>query len=178
MSGELILIGGGARSGKSALALRLARARAAEVTFVATAEAYDEEMAERIARHRAERDATFRTVEEPIDLPGVLLRERGVVLVDCLTLWLSNLLCRGDADAEVLDAFGQLEAALAAREACAILVTNEVGLGIVPESPMARSFRDLAGTLHRRLAARADEVYLAAMGLCLRIKPSALAVDV
>ncbi len=148
--GDLVLVGGGVRSGKSALALRLARARAAEVTFVATAQAFDDEMAARIARHRAERDAAFHTVEEPLDLPGVLLRERGVVLVDCLTLWLSNLLCRGDTDAEVEGAFDRLESALAGRGAAAILVSNEVGLGIVPESAVARRFRDLAGTLHRR----------------------------
>ncbi len=177
MSGELVLIGGGARSGKSALALRLARARAAEVTFVATAQAFDDEMAARIARHREERDAAFRTVEEPLELGAVLRRETGVVLVDCLTLWLSNLLCRGDTDEAVLAAFDALEDALALRAAPAILVSNEVGLGIVPESALARRFRDLAGALHRRLAARADEVYLAAMGLVLRIKPSALVVE-
>ena len=173
MTCGLILVGGGARSGKSRFALHLARSLGVRCTFVATAEALDEEMAERIRRHRAERAGGFFTVEEPWALPEALDAVTGadVVLVDCLTLWVSNLLVRGLAPGDVGAAFDRLEAALARRRAHVILVTNEVGMGLVPDTPLGRVFRDAIGDLHQRLAARADEVYGAMMGIVLRLRP-------
>ncbi|QJU59755.1 bifunctional adenosylcobinamide kinase/adenosylcobinamide-phosphate guanylyltransferase [Sphingomonas sp. AP4-R1] len=170
-----ILVLGGARSGKSAHAQRLAEAAAeaagGDLVFIATAEAYDDEMRDRIARHRADRDARWRTVEAPRDLAEAIRAEGGegrTILVDCLTLWLSNLLL-ADAD---LDAAGEALAA-AAEEARAriVLVSNEVGFGIVPDNALARRFRDAAGRLNQRMAARCEAVDLVVAGIPLPVKP-------
>jgi adenosylcobinamide kinase/adenosylcobinamide-phosphate guanylyltransferase len=172
--GKFVFIGGGARSGKSRFALARAFALGQRRLFVATAEPLDDEMRDRIARHRQQRGSAFDTVEEPMALPEVIAAERAhdVIVVDCLTLWLSNLLVRG-ADADVaarrLDA---LVEALRVRHAHVVLVSNEVGMGLVPETPLGRLFRDLAGGAHQRLAALADEVYLAATGVVLRLRPA------
>jgi adenosylcobinamide kinase/adenosylcobinamide-phosphate guanylyltransferase len=165
---ELIL--GGARSGKSALAVRLARSSDLPVTFVATATAGDAEMLERIARHRAERPPTWRVVEEPIRLAAALRAEcRGdrFVIVDCLPLWLSNLLL---AEAPLEPERAALLDALATLSGRIVLVANEVGLGIVPESALGRRFRDLAGLLNQSVAARCDRVTLVAAGLPVVLK--------
>jgi adenosylcobinamide kinase/adenosylcobinamide-phosphate guanylyltransferase len=170
--GRMILIGGGARSGKSAFALARARRLGARRVFVATAEALDDEMRVRIERHRQERGAAFTTLEVPRKLPEVLATvEADVVVIDCLTLWLSNLLV---ADLPALTIHAQVDAlttVLARRRFHALLVSNEVGMGIVPETPLGRAFRDLAGWAHQRLARAADEIYLAAMGMVLRVHP-------
>jgi adenosylcobinamide kinase/adenosylcobinamide-phosphate guanylyltransferase len=169
--GVLVLVGGGARSGKSAFALDRARRAGTRRIYVATAEPGDDEMRERIERHRAERGGDLETIEEPLDLAAALRRSAtaDVVVVDCLTLWLANRLLRGDAPAQVLE---QLDRALAVpRAPCAIVVTNEVGMGIVPDTPLARAFRDLAGRAHQRLAAAADEIHVALLGTVLRIRP-------
>lgn len=176
---RLVLVGGGVRSGKSAFALRRASELGARRVFLATAEARDAEMSDRIARHQIERGDSFATVEEPLALAERLtaLGARGdvdVVLIDCLTLWLSNLLVRGDDERRVDAAVAELVQVLAARRFHAVLVTNEVGMGIVPESALGRLFRDVAGRSHQRLAALADEVHFAALGLVLKLKPSAL----
>jgi adenosylcobinamide kinase/adenosylcobinamide-phosphate guanylyltransferase len=177
MSGRFVLIGGGARSGKSAFALRLARSDAFSegqggLAFVATAEALDDEMRDRIRRHREERGAGFETIEEALDLVGALGRIKAeVVVIDCLTLWISNLLCRGDSDSDVLEGISRLQARLAVRDRHFVVVTNETGLGLVPDNPLGRRFRDLAGTMNQRMARTADEVYFGAMGLILRLKP-------
>src|SRR5262249_51583812 len=139
--------------------------------YVATAEAKDAEMAERIAVHRAQRAAGWRTVEAPHDLAGTLAvaPAAAAVLVDCLTLWLSNrMLAEADIDAET----GRVEAALDGRARPVVLVANEVGYGIVPDNPLARRFRDLQGRLNQRLAARADRVVLVVAGLPLQVKGS------
>jgi adenosylcobinamide kinase / adenosylcobinamide-phosphate guanylyltransferase len=181
-SAKLILVGGGARSGKSRFALRRARELAGvggRVVFIATAQALDDEMAERIRRHRAERDPAWSTIEEPLALAQALRRAGEgegegapvAVVVDCLTLWLSNLFGRGDGPADLAAAFAEVEAELARRRAHVVLVGNEVGLGVVPETPLGRRFRDAAGSLHQRLAARADETYAALMGMVLRLRP-------
>lgn len=180
---KLILVGGGARSGKSRFALDYARRLGSRRRFVATARAVDAEMAERIARHRWERGADFVTDEEPLELPSVLAQAHGddaeVVVVDCLTLWLANLLAQdqpaiaapsGVAN-EVAAQVDRLLAAVAPRRQHVILVSNEVGLGLVPETPLGRSFRDIAGRAHQAIAAQADEVYLAVMGLVIRLLP-------
>jgi adenosylcobinamide kinase / adenosylcobinamide-phosphate guanylyltransferase len=172
-AGSLILIGGGARSGKSRFALARAAALGAQRVFVATAQAFDDEMARRIALHRGERDASFRTVEEPLDLVHALrsIGRADVVVVDCLTLWLSNLLVRGDDEGAVLGAVAALRDQLAERRHHAIVVTNEVGMGIVPDGALARTFRDVAGIAHQELARVADEVHVAILGTVLRVKP-------
>lgn len=167
---ELIL--GGARSGKTRYAERRAQVSGLDVVCIVTAEAHDAEMAERIAHHRAARPAHWRTVESPRALAATLAAEATptrCLLVDCLTLWLSNLLCAGD------------EAALAAETAALLervphlpgrllLVSNEVGWGIVPAEPLARRFRDEAGRLHQQLAERVDRATLVVAGLPLALK--------
>jgi adenosylcobinamide kinase/adenosylcobinamide-phosphate guanylyltransferase len=163
----VILIGGGARSGKSRYALQKALAIEGRRVFVATAEPLDDEMTSRIARHKADRGAEFETIEEPLDLASVIAGAFDAMVVDCLTLWLSNLMFAGkDCDLE-------MEALIAAAQAArgtVIFVTNEVGSGIVPDNALAREFRDRAGTLNQRIAAIAQEVYFMAFGQPLRVK--------
>jgi adenosylcobinamide kinase/adenosylcobinamide-phosphate guanylyltransferase len=166
------LILGGARSGKSALAERLALASAGAVVYIATAQARDGEMAERIAHHRARRPADWACVEEPLALADVLrqhARADRCVLVDCLTLWLSNLLGAADAScfererAALLDTLPQLPGEI-------LLVSNEVGMGVVPLGELSRRFVDEAGRLHQALAAVCDRVIFVAAGLPLTLK--------
>jgi adenosyl cobinamide kinase/adenosyl cobinamide phosphate guanylyltransferase len=162
------LILGGARSGKSRHGEALIGALPPPWTYIATAEAWDDEMAARIAAHRDRRDARWRTVEAPLALPD-RLREaaEAPVLVDCLTLWLTNLMLGGH---DVTAATDSLLAALAARAAPTVLVANEVGLGIVPEHRLGRDFRDAAGILHQKLAAQADRVLFMVAGLPMVVK--------
>ena len=168
------LIIGGAKSGKSALALELARKQAGGLVFIATAQAHDREMARRIARHQAERGPRWTTVEEPLELERALRAADApgaVLLVDCLTLWLSNLLTGAGLEPERVEERGRgLARLLPSLQASVILVGNEVGLGIVPQHPLARSFRDLSGGLHQRLARVCDRVILCAAGLPLVLK--------
>lgn len=168
---SLALVLGGARSGKSAFAERLAESHAGPLLYIATAEAGDAEMAARIAAHRARRGGRWQAVEAPQALPATLgaLPPCGAVLVDCLTLWLSNLLLAG---ADLDDAGDHLLRSLDARLAPTIVVANEVGLGIVPDNALARRFRDAAGRLNQRVAAAADAVHLVAAGLPLTLKPT------
>ncbi|HEV3232291.1 MAG TPA: bifunctional adenosylcobinamide kinase/adenosylcobinamide-phosphate guanylyltransferase [Candidatus Dormibacteraeota bacterium] len=157
---------GGARSGKSALSSKMAARAGTPVTLIATAEAGDEEMAARIARHRAERPAGWATVEAPLALldavraapPGDFL------IVDCLTLWVSNLLGQEATADAVLAAAGAVAQALADRPAPAVVVSNEVGLGLVPMSPLGREYRDLLGTVNTTFATRARRAALLVAG--------------
>jgi adenosyl cobinamide kinase/adenosyl cobinamide phosphate guanylyltransferase len=154
----LVVYVGGARSGKSRLAVERASAAGTPVVFVATGEAGDEEMAERIARHRAERPPGWRTIEEPLELARVL-REApadATVLVDCLSLWVAN----GGGDAAAVQA-------AAARTALTLAVTNEVGLGIVPANALARAYRDDLGRVNAAWVAAADEAYFVVAGKTL-----------
>lgn len=164
------LVLGGARSGKSAFAERLADASGLEKHYVATGRAFDEEMRARIRQHRLQRGEGWTTHEEPLDLTCCLLRTDGperVVLVDCLTLWVTNLMMDGrDMAAE----FAALAAFVRKARARLIFVSNEVGLGIVPENRMARDFRDHAGRLHQIMAEVSAEVYFIAAGLPLKMK--------
>lgn len=170
MTATLVL--GGARSGKSAFAQKAAETAAGvgPPVLIATGQAFDDEMADRIVRHQADRGESWITVEAPLALPAAIaaLPADTVAVVDCLTLWLSNLLM---AERDVEAAAAELVAAAAACPAQLWLVSNEVGLGIVPETPLGRRFRDEAGRLHQRLAAAVDEVYFVAAGLPLRLKP-------
>jgi adenosylcobinamide kinase/adenosylcobinamide-phosphate guanylyltransferase len=171
-----LLIVGGARSGKSRYAQKLAEASGKTPVLIATATAGDAEMAERIEKHRAERSAHWHVVEEEIDLAGVLTREAGadrVLVVDCLTLWLSNLMCAAkDAEAAAQD----LVESLTCLNGPAIFVSNEIGLGIVPGTGLGRAFRDAQGRLNQSLAAACQAVVFVASGLPLQLKPNAVAL--
>lgn len=166
-----VLVLGGARSGKTAFAERLCLHTGARPAYLATATVLDEEMRDRIHSHQATRGARFATIEEPVALARAIRaagRDHDVILVDCLTLWITNLLVAGD---DVATAVSDLCATLVEfREAKVVLVTNEVGLGIVPDNAMARTFRDLAGSAHQRLAEICDDVYFVAAGLPLTMK--------
>jgi adenosylcobinamide kinase / adenosylcobinamide-phosphate guanylyltransferase len=161
---------GGARSGKSRFAQARAEALAGELVFVATAQALDAEMADRIAHHRADRGARWRTIEAPLDLAAVIEAESApdkVLLIDCLTLWASNLIF---AECDAPACIAALTAAIGRCEARLLLVANEIGLGIVPDNPLSRQFRDLAGQINQAVAAVAEEVVFVAAGLPLRLK--------
>lgn len=172
--GAVTLITGGVHSGKSAHALALAGASpGARRFFIATAEPLDDEMRERIANHRARRPAAFTTVEEPIALAAALAALGGradVVVVDCLTLWISNLMLAGRGDDAVLADARALAGALAGTGFESIVVSGEVGSGIVPENAMARRFRDLLGWTNQAVAQVAERVVLMVAGCALRVK--------
>ena len=160
----LILVGGGARSGKSRWALDRARKRGDRLVYVATAEALDDEMSARIAHHRSERGGEFVTVEAPLDLAGAIRSLAcDAIVIDCLTLWLSNTMNMPDKTEETI-------AVALESTAHVIVVTNEVGCGIVPENALAREFRDRAGRMNQRFADAADEVYWMVFGQALRVK--------
>lgn len=165
----LTLFTGGARSGKSTAAVRRAIAGGAPVAFLATGEAGDDEMAVRIARHRAERPAAWTTVEAPVAVVDALeARPDGeTVIVDCLTLWVANLVAAGWDDERVVGGAEALARAARARVGDTIVVTNEVGSGLVPMAPESRRYRDLLGTVNARVAVGADEAYLIVAGRAL-----------
>lgn len=173
-----IFITGGARSGKSRFAEELAQRFGAPLGYLATAQALDSEMEERIRQHQARRGTAWQTIEEPLHLPQCLACNDGVhkaILVDCVTLWLSNLLLHyEDLDEEVeeriMDNVHRLTNTLREIRTPVILVSNEVGQGIVPENRMARLFRDIAGRTNQMLAAAADEAHVVISGIPLRLK--------
>lgn len=183
-----MLVLGGARSGKSSFAERLAAGSGRSVAFIATATANDDEMRERIAHHRAARPAGWQTIEEPLDIARAVRRAgtlADVLLLDCITMWLTNCMARQDyaehhalppsdklQDNEALSAVDALLDAVAALPAnkTLIAVTNEVGLGIVPAYPLGRAYRDTLGYVNQRLARAADRVYLMVAGMALDIK--------
>ena len=173
-----IFILGGARSGKSAYALK----RASEVAgggtgdkiYLATAHAGDDEMRERVEKHQGERAGVggWRTVEELVNVAGVIKEHGGasVILVDCITLWVTNILAKGFSDEDVFAGAAQLVSAISGVEATVITVSNEVGLGIVPTNALARRFRDVTGMVHQMLAASAGSVYFVTAGIPNKIK--------
>jgi adenosylcobinamide kinase/adenosylcobinamide-phosphate guanylyltransferase len=166
---HLALVLGGARSGKSRHAEALVTALPPPWLYIATGEPRDNEMAARIAEHRTRRGAQWQTVEAPRDLAGALAAAPAgtAVLIDCLTLWLTNVMLAGaDVDVEI----ARLERALLERGGATVLVANEVGLGIVPDNALARRFRDAAGRLNQRLAAAADRVVLLVAGIPVKVK--------
>lgn len=170
---SVLFVLGGARSGKSRFAQERVEASPGRLAFIATAQPFDDEMAQRIGRHRAERGPRWQTIDAPHDLPAAICRAEtfaDAILVDCLTLWLSNLIL---GDYELAP---NVEALVSALEHCQVplaLVSNEVGMGIVPENALARRFRDEAGRLNQKIAAAAQEVVLVAAGLPLALKRSA-----
>lgn len=164
------LVLGGARSGKSAFAEGLVERAADSRLYVATGQAWDEEMRDRIASHQHRRGKGWQTVEAPVELVQVLeahVQAERPILVDCLTLWVTNLML-GEHDIDA--AFEQLAATLPKLNGPVVFVSNEVGLGIVPDNAMARAFRDHAGRLHQSIASLADEVHFVAAGLSLKMK--------
>ena len=165
---HVTLIIGGARSGKSSHAEQIMRALPPPWTYIATGQAFDEEMRERIAEHRRRRGDGWQTIEAPIDLAGALAQaESSPVLIDCLTLWLTNLML---GDHEIPAALTAFEAILERRSQPTLLVSNEVGMGIVPETPLGRRFRDKAGWLNQRIAAKAGRVLFMVAGLPMTVK--------
>jgi len=175
--GKIILITGGARSGKSSHALATAMESYECRAFIATAEALDDEMRERIAKHKSERRNFFDTIEEPVDLMaafGKLFMQTEVAIIDCLTVWLGNLFHRNQDDSaavrRIIDAFADDLKARKNRLCDLIFVTNEVGWGIVPENRLSRDYRDLAGHLNRRVAEISDQVVLCVSGIPVEIK--------
>jgi adenosylcobinamide kinase / adenosylcobinamide-phosphate guanylyltransferase len=174
---RVILIGGGVRSGKSAFALRRAEQLGERRVFVATAEALDDEMKRRAADHREERGSRYRTLEVPRELVTALsaLDATDVVVIDCLTLWITNLLVDGLDARAIAGRVQELSDLLARRRFHALVVTNEVGLGIVPDNALSRAFRDATGRAHQTLGRMADELYFGMLGQLVRLKPAPLA---
>ncbi|THH38180.1 bifunctional adenosylcobinamide kinase/adenosylcobinamide-phosphate guanylyltransferase [Aliishimia ponticola] len=169
--GKSILITGGARSGKSTLAERMTLALGAPAIYIATADAHDAEMADRIALHQSRRGAEWTTLTAPLDLSEALDRSdgQGPRLVDCLTLWLSNLMF---AERDVAAQTDALLHSLARQSSPVIFVTNEVGAGIVPENRLARRFRDAAGLMNQHVATACDELWLCVAGHPIKVKPT------
>lgn len=171
---ETILVLGGCKSGKSAQALELAREYPqGKRIFVATCQVRDAEMQDRVARHKQERGPGWRTVEEPIDLPGCIQDQQdpeAVLVADCLTLWLGNLLEQDLSQEQIRERFNDLQASLQAARGRVILVANEVGCGIVPLQEISRLFRDLAGILNQQMASAVQQVFWLVAGIPVRIK--------
>jgi adenosylcobinamide kinase/adenosylcobinamide-phosphate guanylyltransferase len=170
---KIIFISGGARSGKSRLAEKLAEGFGEQLCYIATGEARDGEMALRIANHRQRRSDAWQTVEEPLRLPEAIRTANGcyrAILVDCITLWITNLLFHHDAVEPVLAEVRALAELFPDMKTPLILVSNEVGMGIVPDNALARSFQDLAGQANQILAEAADEVYVSFSGIPLKLK--------
>ncbi|MBI5328887.1 MAG: bifunctional adenosylcobinamide kinase/adenosylcobinamide-phosphate guanylyltransferase [Deltaproteobacteria bacterium] len=182
----MILVLGGARSGKSAYALKLAESRSDKRLYLATAQAIDKEMTERIRKHKKGRGNNWTTIEEPINVIDVIRKgkKNDVLLLDCLTLWISNLMHKksevrglpqnasivGQKSEVIYKNINQLASACKQSKANIIIVSNEVGMGIVPDNPMARQFRDIAGYANQKIAEAADEVYFVAAGIGIKIK--------
>lgn len=168
----LVVLLGGARGGKSALAVELGRRWPGAVTFVATGEARDEEMRERIERHRRARPANWQLVEEPRELASLpVWRANDLVILDCLTLWIANLLEAERDEETILGAARELAALALARNAPTVVVSNEVGLGVVPATPLGRQFQDLLGAVNRVFAERADRALFVVAGRALSLEP-------
>ncbi len=168
--GKIILVLGGARSGKSAFAERLIDETGLAKTYLATGQVYDDEMKRRVGTHQSRRGLEWKLVEEPVEITAALAGicyANTAVLVDCLTLWVTNLMM---AEKAVLSECDMLVEALPTLSGTIVLVSNEVGQGIVPDNAMARAFRDYAGLLHQKMAGIADEVYFVTAGLPQKLK--------
>lgn len=170
---KLILITGGARSGKSSFAIKLAKARERKVVYIATADALDSEMKRRIALHKKARSKDWMTIEEPTDILRAIKKvphRNCVIIFDCLTLLISNLMLSGVKDAEIYNKIKSITNSLKRNCAISIVVTNEVGSGIVPDNELARRFRDLQGRANQIVGKMADCVYLLVSGIPIKIK--------
>ncbi len=168
----MTLLVGGARAGKSSLAARLAAGTGSPVTFIATAEALDDDMKARIARHRADRPDEWTTTEEPRDLAAALagINQADTVIVDCLTLWVSNLVLDGLADDAIDGLAGTVAKVAAAHDGATFVVTNEVGMGVHPSSELGRRFRDILGRVNAIWSEAAEEAFLVVAGRAIRLE--------
>lgn len=186
---QFTLVTGGARSGKSSFAEGLAAHAKSPVVYIATAQVWDEEMALRVKKHRQQRPSTWQLIEEPLNIRETLIQlqeEDAVILLDCVTLWLTNLLLAGqaehtehtapsiytDIEPQILSVVKEVAQLARDIKPAVIFVTNEVGQGIVPENPLSRAYRDLAGRSNQILARQADQVYMVVAGLPMEIKNS------
>jgi len=186
MNGKIILITGGARSGKSLFAEKYATAQGKSVAYIATAQIYDQEMESRVARHRQRRAESWQTFESPYDADQAIQQaaiQGQVILLDCLTLYTSNLLLSPNTPngpeekyQYIMKEIDKLLVSARASQAIVLFVTNEVGMGIVPDNALARQYRDIAGMVNQKVAACADEVYLVVSGLAVEIKKMAVNV--
>jgi adenosylcobinamide kinase / adenosylcobinamide-phosphate guanylyltransferase len=168
---SIIFVTGGARSGKSTFALNLARATNEAVTFIATAQAFDDEMTERITKHQLERPKEWTTIEAPIDVHTALENtQTRVVILDCLSLLVSNLMLENYSETQILERIQNALEIAKTRDLKLIVVSNEVGSGVVPEYPLGRLFRDVLGRANQTVAATSSEAYLLVAGLSLRLK--------
>lgn len=177
MNTKLIFVTGGARSGKSAFALKLAESIHGKRLYLATAEALDNEMLKRIKQHKKERGNNWKTIESPIKITEVIKKNTGydVILLDCLTVWISNMMHTanrpsGKGAGGITKGIHSLISACKNSKANIIVVSNEVGLGIVPDNPLARRFRDIAGISNQKMAEAADKVYFVVSGMEMRLK--------
>jgi adenosylcobinamide kinase/adenosylcobinamide-phosphate guanylyltransferase len=173
MNKKIIFITGGVRSGKSQFAQELALKFPGPKAYLATAQALDKEMAERILRHKNSRPGDWQTLEEPIRVPEAITKNGNrfsLILLDCLTLWISNLMMAQWTEAKILTEADRLLPACREAHSSLIIVGNEVGMGIVPDNPQARIFRDLSGLIHQKIAREADEVYFMVCGIPQKIK--------
>jgi adenosylcobinamide kinase/adenosylcobinamide-phosphate guanylyltransferase len=171
--GKLVLVLGGARSGKSRFAAGLASKKNKKTAFVATCVPADEEMKQRIAQHRSSRPASWKTFEEAENLAGLIAKinnDFDYILLDCLTLWLSNLLLKGCSEDKIQNEINKMVSCIKKGRAHLIIVSNEVGSGIVPEHKLGRDFRDMAGRIHQSLAHESHDVYLIVSGIPCAIK--------
>lgn len=169
---KIVFITGGARSGKSAFAVARAKKSKGGVIFLATGKPADSEMRARVRKHKRSRPRAWRTVEEDINIAAVIskLEKEQVVIIDCLTLWLSNLLLSGRGEEEILKKVKEFIAALKNTASSVIIVSNEVGGGVVPENKLARAFRDIVGIAHQRIVKVSDEAYFVVCGIPLPLK--------
>ena len=170
---KIIFITGGVRSGKSQFALELAQTFPGPKAFLATAQALDREMAERIRRHKRNRPKDWQTLEEPLRVAEILMDKADdfrLILIDCLTLWISNGLMARWTEKKFFQEGDRLCKACRDASCSLVIVSNEVGLGIVPDNPSARMFRDLSGLIHQKISRQADEVYFMVSGIPLQIK--------
>jgi adenosylcobinamide kinase/adenosylcobinamide-phosphate guanylyltransferase len=173
MGKKMILITGGCRSGKSRFALDYANQHFSKKIYLATCEALDEEMAQRIEHHKKMRSPEWQTIEEPIEIVNKIMRygdETDVILLDCITLWLSNLLMRRKDDPEIMEEISRFIDTIKKKQTSLILVSNEVGLGIVPVDPLGRRFRDLSGMANQKIAEVVNTVILMVSGIPIFLK--------
>ncbi|MEK6727342.1 MAG: bifunctional adenosylcobinamide kinase/adenosylcobinamide-phosphate guanylyltransferase [Candidatus Omnitrophota bacterium] len=171
--GKITLILGGARSGKSRFALKLAQKSASSLLFIATAAPSDNEMRKRIKLHRKNRPSRWKTIEEPVKLSFLVKRiskKTDLIIIDCMTIFISNLLLKGRSDYSIQSEVNSVLRTIRNSNFNTLIVSNEVGMGIVPDNPLARRFRDLAGKINQSIAAASDEVYLIVSGLPLKLK--------
>lgn len=171
--GEITLILGGTRSGKSQYAIKLAKATNKQVLFIATACTLDKEMQLRIRLHKKNRPSDWKTIEEPKNLVSILKNlptKPKLIIIDCLTLYISNLLMDNCTDAYIEDKVGSILKVIKKSDFDSVLISNEVGLGIVPDNPLARRFRDLSGRINQRVANVSDRVYFMISGLAMDVK--------